>query len=271
MSRLRRVQVGELSIAFEQRGEGPALVLLHGGVSDSREWRRQVHGLSDAFTVVAWDAPGCGGSSDPPAHFLMPDYADCLAEFIDALGLCRPHVVGLSFGGTLALELYRRHPGMPRTLVLASAYTGWAGSLNPEEVSKRLDGVIRDAQLPGQEFASRWLPTLFTTDAPADLIEELKSIIAGFHPHGARTMASAMAAADLRSVLPLIDVPTLLVYGEADVRSPITVAKELHNGIADSTLVVFPDVGHQLNMEAADQLNAALRDFIGRHEPATAE
>jgi pimeloyl-ACP methyl ester carboxylesterase len=89
------VRVGNLSIAFERSGEGTPLLLLHGGASDSREWRRQLEGLSDEFTVVAWDAPGCGRSSDPPDDFLMPDYADCLAGFIDAVGLSRPHVAGL--------------------------------------------------------------------------------------------------------------------------------------------------------------------------------
>jgi pimeloyl-ACP methyl ester carboxylesterase len=263
-----RVKVGKLSIAFEQRGEGPPLVLLHGGVSDMREWRRQLDDLSDAFTVVAWDAPGCGRSSDPPARFLMPDYADCLAGFIEAVALDRPHVVGLSFGGTLALELYRRHPDVPRTLVLASAYTGWAGSLRPEEAAERLEAVTRDSHLPGAEFAAVWLPMLLTERAPAELIEELRGIIADFHPHGARTMAQAMAAADLRGVLSRIDVPTLLIYGEADVRSPMTVAEGLHERIPASTLTVLPQAGHQLNMEAAERFNAALRDFLGQHQAA---
>ena len=57
------IEVGGLGIAFERRGEGPPLVLLHGFVGDSREWRRQIDALSDEFTVVAWDAPGSGRSS----------------------------------------------------------------------------------------------------------------------------------------------------------------------------------------------------------------
>jgi pimeloyl-ACP methyl ester carboxylesterase len=261
-----QIQVGGLEIAFGRQGDGPALVLLHGGVSDSREWRRQLDHLSDEFTVVAWDAPGCGRSSDPPAGFLMSDYADCLAGFVRALGLARPHVAGLSFGGTLALELYRRHPEVPRTLALASAYTGWAGSLQPEEVAARLEAVTRDSHLAGAEWAKRWLPTLFTDRAPDGLMEELGAIIADFHPRGARTMARAMAKADLREVLPRINVPTLLLYGDADVRSPLAVAEELHAQIPDTTLVVLPRVGHQLNMEAADQFNSVLHDFLHRHE-----
>jgi pimeloyl-ACP methyl ester carboxylesterase len=75
LGELDKVQAGSLSIAFEWMGEGVVpLVLLHGGVSDSREWRQQLEGLSDHFAVVAWNAPGCGRSSDPPADFLMLDY-----------------------------------------------------------------------------------------------------------------------------------------------------------------------------------------------------
>jgi pimeloyl-ACP methyl ester carboxylesterase len=257
-----QIQVGSLEIAYERQGDGPVLVLLHGGASDGREWRRQLDDFSDEFDVVAWDAPGFGRSSDPPDDFLMSDYADCLAGFVRALGLARPHVAGLSFGGTLALELYRRHPRLPRTLALASAYTGWAGSLPPEEVAARLEAVMRDSHLPGAEWAERWLPTLFTDCAPAGLVDELGAIIANFHPRGAQTMARAMARADLRDVLPRIDAPTLLIYGDADVRSPLSVAEELHSRIPASKLVVLQGAGHQLNMEAADQFSSALRDFL---------
>jgi pimeloyl-ACP methyl ester carboxylesterase len=121
--------------------------------------------------------------------------------------------------------------------------------------------------MAGAEFAARWLPTLLTDDAPAELVAELRAIIADFHPHGARTMARAMAMADLRDVLPHIDVPTLLLYGDADVRSPLTVAEALHARVPASTLVVLPRVGHQLNMEAADEFNSTLREFLSRHEP----
>ena len=86
------LKIGDLRIAFRCQGEGPALVLLHGAVSDSRSWRKQLDGLSDDFTVIAWDAPGCGLSSDPPETFRLPDYAECLAAFIKRLGLDQPHV-----------------------------------------------------------------------------------------------------------------------------------------------------------------------------------
>ena len=114
--------VNGLRIAYERVGSGPAVVLLHGYVGDGRTtWRRQLDELSGEFTVIAWDAPGAGGSSDPPESFGMAGYGRCLAGFIGALDLEKPHVVGLSFGGSLALELYRHHPAVPLTLTRRSA------------------------------------------------------------------------------------------------------------------------------------------------------
>ena len=82
---------------------------------------------------MAWDEPGAGESSDVPAHFALADYAACLAGLIEALGLAPAHVCGLSWGGTVALALFRDHPGCVRTLVLADSYAGWRGSLSAEE------------------------------------------------------------------------------------------------------------------------------------------
>lgn len=257
-----QIEVGRLRIAFERAGEGPPLVLLHGVLQDSRVWRKQLDELSDEFTVVAWDAPGCGWSSDPPEMFRLPEYADCLAGFVDALGLGRPHVLGLSFGGGLALELYRRHPTVPRTLVLASAYAGWAGSLPAEVVEQRLQQCLREAGLPPDQWVPGWIPGLLTETAPAELVDEVVAIMSEFHPAGYRAMAYAFAEADLRDVLPHIDVPTLLLYGDADRRSPLNVAEDLHAQIPTSGLVVMPGVGHLSNLEAPERFNAEVRSFL---------
>ena len=119
---MEMVEVDGLHIAYERAGSGPALVLLHGYVGDgTTTWPRQLDGLSDEFTVIAWDAPGAGRSTDPPEGFGLDEYADCLAGFLEKLGLDTAHVAGLSFGGILALALQRRHSVMSSALVLASA------------------------------------------------------------------------------------------------------------------------------------------------------
>jgi pimeloyl-ACP methyl ester carboxylesterase len=263
---MEEITIGSLRIAFERRGNGPALLLLHGGLSDSRVWRRQIDDLSDEFTVVAWDAPGCGRSSDPPESFRLPDYADCLAEFITEIGLEQPHVLGLSFGAGLALELYRRHPSIPRALILASAYAGWKGSLPAEVVEQRLQQAFRESDLPPDQVVSGWITGLFPKPVPQSLIEELSVIMSGFHPVGMRVMAQSFAEADLRDILPNIGIPTLLLYGEDDQRAPMTVAQDLHAGIPGSELIVLPGVGHDSNLEAPEIFNTAVRKFLLRSE-----
>ena len=152
------IEVEGLRIAYERAGDGPPLVLLHGYVGDgSTTWRRQIEGLSDEFTVVAWDAPGAGRSADPPESFGMAGYADCLAGFIKKLDLEEPHVAGLSFGGALALEFYGRHSAIPKTLILASAYAGWAGSLQADVADQRLQQAHALANLAPEEFVDALL------------------------------------------------------------------------------------------------------------------
>jgi pimeloyl-ACP methyl ester carboxylesterase len=259
---MEHVDVVGLRIAFQQRGQGPCVLLLHGAVSDSRVWRLQLDSLSDAFTVVAWDAPGCGGSSDPPEHFRMAEYAECLGSFIDALGLQQPHVLGHSWGSALALELYRQRPTAVRSLVLVGAYAGWAGSLPPDEVEQRLQFALRVADLAPGTFEPASMPGLFSDAMPRNRADELATIMSEIRPAGTRTMAYALAEADLRDVLPRINVPTLLLYGDADERSPLSVARALHSSIPRSTLTVMPGLGHECYLESAETFDKEVRDFL---------
>lgn len=256
------VEVGDHRIAYRKKGEGPPLVLLHGWPLDSREWRRQIEGLSDEFTVVAWDAPGAGRSSDPPETFRLHDWADSLAAFIGALRLRRPHVVGLSWGGGLALELYRRHPTVVRTLIVVSGYAGWAGSLPAAVVEQRLQLMLRNSRLPPDQWAPALIQTLLTEKATPEMVDELASIICEFHPVATRTAMRAFAEADLRDLLPHIAVRTLLLFGEKDVRAPRQVWEPLHARIPGSRLVLIPDVGHMIDVEAAERCNAEVRTFL---------
>ena len=139
---LDTAHVDGYTIAYRHAGQGDAVVLLHGFLCDCRCWRRQLGGLSNQFRVVAWDAPGAGSSSDPPESFPTTDYAHCLAGFLDALHIGCAHVVGLSWGGILAQELYRLHPERLRRLVLADTYAGWKGSLPESMWRERLETCL---------------------------------------------------------------------------------------------------------------------------------
>ena len=259
---MKRVDVDGLAIAYERAGAGPPLVLLHGGFSDHRTWRRQLESLSHEWTVVAWDAPGCGASSDPPANFALGDFADCVAGLVDAVGLERPHLGGLSFGAGLALKVYERHPQLSRSLVLAGAYAGWGGSLPPEEVEARLARAVADAEKPPEQWVESYLPTFFAGDVSQEALDETVAMMLDTRPAGMLPMLRAFAEADLRPMLSRVSVPTLLLYGDADVRSPLAVAEELHAEIPTSRLVVLPGVGHASHVEAPSTFDAEVRRFL---------
>lgn len=252
-----------MRIAFRRAGDGDPLLLLHGALCDSRAWRAELEELADEFTVIAWDAPGCGGSSDPPDDYRLPEYADTLAALVEALDIQRPHVLGHSFGGGLALELYRRHPGLPRSLVLAAGYAGWAGSLPAEEVRARLQLALQLADELPRTITPRSVPGLFSTKLGAEQLDELAAVMSEVRAAGVRVMARAFAEADLRDLLPDIEVPTLLLYGDADERAPRTVWEPLHAKIPTSKLVLLPEIGHEVALEAPEAFHAEVRRFLG--------
>ncbi|MCP9000426.1 alpha/beta hydrolase [Pseudarthrobacter sp. RMG13] len=258
------VEVSGLRIAYQRAGRGPSLVLLHGAYDDSRSWRRQMEGLCNDFTVFAWDAPGCGQSDDPPPDLTDRDLGDILAAFLQAAVQGKPHVLGLSWGSCMALALYAGHPEAAASLILASAYAGWAGSLPAEEVERRIAQVTSELDHPGTVVIEDWLPTLFTQHADTALIQEAIDISADFHPAGMRAILNALGRSDYRDVLPAITIPTLLLYGAEDVRSPLDVARDMHRRIPASELVVIPGVGHMAASEAPEAFNTAVRQFLRR-------
>ena len=263
---MQSVVTDGLEIAYRRVGEGPPLVLVHGAAEDGRVWQPQLADLSDEFTVVAWDEPGAGRSSEAPTGFSLSHYARCLAALIDALGLGPAHVAGVSWGGTVALELYRRHPERVATLVLADTYAGWKGSLPEAEVRARVAGVRRMLAAPAAEFDPT-LPGLFAGDLPAEFVALLDEIATAVRPDTLGAQLFTMAETDQRDLLPRIAVPTLLIWGELDARSPLSVARQFEQAIPHAELVVIPDCGHVSNLERPAQFNAAVRTFCRAHSP----
>lgn len=256
------VKIREHSIAYRERGAGPPIVFLHGWPVDGREFVRQLDGLSDSYHVIAWDAPGAGESTDPHEGASLEDWADWLAEFVGSLDLTSIHVAGLSWGGGLALAFAQRHPSLVRSLVLMSAYAGWGGSLPDHEVQRRLELYLANTQLSPDEWVPAVLDTLLPSGSDECLTTELTTMLSDLHPAATRTALTAFAKADLRPALAEIEAPTLMIYGELDVRSPREVWEPIHEAIPDSKLVLIPDVGHMVDMQAPDRCNAEISTFL---------
>ena len=256
------VDVGGLSIAFERAGSGPVVALAHGFVGDALStWGSQIDSLSDEFTVIAWDAPGAGASSDPPEDFGMDAYADCFAGFLRALRVERAHLAGLSFGGALVLAAFHRHRGLASSLTLVSGYAGWLGSLGRQEADRRLARSLEASRLTPDEFVAAMAPSMFSPSADVERVAPFLDSVRTFRPTGFRAMALA-SYADQRHVLAEIDVPTLLLCADQDVRAPVSVATSLHDAIASSELVILAGPGHAIPVEAPDEVTGQLRRFL---------
>ena len=260
-----QVEVEGLRIAYERAGTGPPVALAHGFVGDGvSTWSEQIDALSRDFTVIAWDAPGAGRSADPPETFRSADYADCWASFLRELGFPHAHLAGISFGGIVALSLAERSPELPASLSLVSAYAGWRGSLSEADAEARLRRCLSVSEIPPDAFVGEMMPSMFSATVPVSVVEAFAASVREFSPVGFRTMARASAEADLRHALPGITVPTLLLYGDQDARAPLHVAEGIRAGIPSARLVVLPGVGHVCSVEAPDEVNRALVDFLRR-------
>lgn len=268
-----RASVLGLDIAYERAGQGPPVALAHGFVGDAHStWTRQIEALADEFTVIAWDAPGAGRSQDPPEGFGMDDYADCFAGLLRTLGLERTHLVGLSFGGALALATFRRHRELVSSLALVSGYAGWCGSLGIEDAEQRLAMSLRVSELAPEEFAAAMVPGMFSPTAGGELVDGFVDSVKSFRPAGFRAMARA-SFDDQSGVLPEVDVPMLLLYADHDVRAPVAIGEAMHAAVRRSELVVLSGPGHVIPVEApqdvTDQLRRFLRGRLSRSAPAT--
>lgn len=265
---MHRIDVDHRSIFYRDEGDGPAVVLLHGFLCDSRAWGPQLRDLSDRFRVVAWDAAGAGASDDPPEAFTITDWAEDLRKMLDALTVERAHVVGLSWGGLVAQAFYGRYQSRVRSLVLSDTYAGWKGSLPADAVAKRLARCLSESELAPDELVARWVPMEFFTESVSDdVTSAMAEIVADFHPHGFRLMARSLAENDTTSLLPTIRVPTLLLWGEADQRSPIDVAERFREAIPTAELRIIPGAGHVSNMEQPDLFTSHVRQFLSPRLP----
>jgi pimeloyl-ACP methyl ester carboxylesterase len=134
--------------------------------------------------------------------------------------------------------------------------------LPPAEVEARFNRALADLGRPPAEWVDSYLAGFFGHCVPPATVEAARAMMLDVRPAGALSMLTAFANADLRAVLPAIAVPALLIYGAEDVRAPLGVAEALHAAIPRSRLIVVPAAGHDVNLEAPDEYDAAVRAFL---------
>ena len=260
------VALGRHTLEYEIAGEGPALVLLHGIGSNRLSWKRQLADLSADFTVLAWDTPGYGLSSDPVSEIPnIEEYAECVAAWIEDLKLGPVHLLGHSLGGIIAQETYKIHPGVVRTLTLADTTRGGGteeAEVRKAKLARRLEMIER---LGPEGLAMERTPELLSKDVPNDVLEEAVSIMAQVRPSGYCFAAAALSEADERDILRKISVPTLLVWAADDRVIPRSEVEEMRRLLPHARCEVIPDAGHLCYQEKSAVFNALVREFCLSH------
>jgi pimeloyl-ACP methyl ester carboxylesterase len=122
-------------------------------------------------------------------------------------------------------------------------------------------GLSQSILQPGREVLEDWVPGMFGSEPSPEVVDESLAIMSEFHPGAMAQLARSFALTDLRTTLPTIGVPTLVIHGSSDARSPLSVGYALHEAIPDSEMEVLEGVGHLSNLEAPAAFNRAVLRF----------
>jgi pimeloyl-ACP methyl ester carboxylesterase len=260
---LRRVAAGTRSLAYREAGRGPALVLLHGIGSASASWAAQLASLSERFHVVAWDAPGYGGSdalalADPTPE----DYGAALLDLVNALGLLRFALLGHSWGALIAASFARRHAQRVTALILANASPGYAAAA-PDVRRARVDGRIADMhELGPAGLAAKRAAGLLSTAAPAAAVDAVRAVMSQLRPDGYAQAARMLGRANIFDDMALVTAPVLVIGATNDTVTPEDGNRQIAAAQAGARYASLIGPGHASYIEDPAAFNAQVAGFL---------
>ena len=276
---MARVKVGvengaDIEIYYEDHGNGRPVVLIHGYPLNGRSWERQQSELLAAgFRAINYDRRGFGLSSQPTTGYDYDTFAGDLNALLDHLALDEVDLVGFSMGtGEVTRYLGAYGSGRVRKAALLGAIPPFLLKTedNPEGVDGSIFDGIRAAVVADRPaYFKAFLDDFYNVDVLGGKRISDQAWQASFNVAVAASPFAADACVptwltDFRADLPKIDVPTLLVHGDADRILPFeATAKRLPGLIADLTFVVVEGGPHNIAWTHPEKVNAALKDFLG--------
>jgi proline iminopeptidase len=277
------------TLAYHRSGSGPTLVCHPGGPGFSSMYLGDLAGLDRELELLLFDPRGTGGS-DPardPRGYATADYAADLEELRRHLGLEQLLLLGHSHGGVVAIEYAAAHPGRVGRLILAStlprhgpeqqaamqqAVAARQGEPWYEDAVEALQAEAQGSFTDGRELMElcrRMMPLYY-----ADYGEREQRHVASLADDSLCVDATRLwekeifERFDMRSLLPSLTMPTLVIAGELDFITGPACGAELAEGIPEAETVMLPGVGHMIFVEAPEQFREAVLSFLGVGAPA---
>jgi pimeloyl-ACP methyl ester carboxylesterase len=263
-----RIDVTGLTINYDVQGEGEPLLLIPYISADHACWAFQLPAYTEHFSCIAIDLPGSGESDKPPGPYSTEGQADQVAAFLEAIGIDKAHVAGMSFGAAVGMHLAARHPGRVRSL---SLHSGWDVTdtyiTTIVEVWRTLATTLPTI---ADVVIQAIFPWCFTPDMYVERPEFVDTLVDFVRGRPAQPVEAFLAqtdavlAHDASAALGEIETPTMITFGARDLICSTRFAEPLKNGIAGSELVIFEHLSHAGLHEDPETFNRATLDFLLR-------
>lgn len=252
----------EMRLAYDDLGNGPVVVFVHGHPFDRSMWRPQLRSLSGRFRLVAPDLRGYGQSPATAGTVSMGELAGDVWELLAELEIDEVAVVGLSMGGLVAMEMAIGQPQRVRALGLIATT---AQPVTEDERRQRL-ALADEVEEVGTEPLVRSMgPRLFGPDPDPEMAAQVLGMMAHNNPQGAAAALRERAARpDYREALRKLSMPSFVCTGTDDTWSTPEVTRELVGCLREPRVLLLPDVGHLPNLERPKRFNEELSDFLTR-------
>jgi pimeloyl-ACP methyl ester carboxylesterase len=252
----------DINLYYEVAGQGDPVVFIHGLGSSARDWEYQVPFFAPRYRVVVFDVRGHGRSDKPPGPYSVPLFAQDAAALIRALEAAPAHVVGISMGGMIALQLAVDEPALVRSLVVVNS--------GPELVVRTFRERLMILQrflivrlLRMRKMGEVLSQRLFPRPDQAPLRQMFVERWAENDPRAYREAMRALVGWSVADRLGDIRCPTLVIASDQDY-TPVSAKEAYVARMPNARLVVIPDAHHAVTVERPEEFNQALLDFLAQ-------
>ena len=263
-----KIRVNKVDIHYEEHGHGEPVALLNGIMQNTAGWAFQTPVLARRYRVILHDLRGQGLSDKPDGAYTWDDHVEDFRALLDALGVARTHLIGVSYGAEVAMHFALKYPERVAALVLGTAASELTPLLRAFAESWEVAAGCRD----GRKFFKLFAPSVYGNAfyaTHADWLEQRADLFAKvvtdeWFAAFERLLANFYTL-DITARLPAIQVPTLVVAAEKDVVKPVELSALIARQIRQAELVVIADSGHAALLEKPAEFNTAILGFLAKY------